>query len=83
MRSFAYAAVSTLASAIALILTFTIAFWVQIAIFGERGYENDAGPQFGLVASSAFFGILVAIATFAWVFRRLHKWESSTPKVKA
>jgi len=84
MRSFAYVAVSILASAVTFILAFLIAGWVQVAIFGEQGYENDAGPQFGLVALSALFGILVAIATFAWVFKRLRKRGSDTaPKVKA
>ncbi|MFZ0333756.1 MAG: hypothetical protein WAN10_17765 [Candidatus Acidiferrales bacterium] len=76
MRAPARLALSLLGAVIALTLTFFGAFYAQVAIYGEKALDNDAGPQFGVVALVALFAILVAVVTFWSVFKMLRNRES-------
>ena len=77
MRHFARISASVFAGVFAFALTFLMAVYLQTALYGEKSLENDAGPQFGVVALAALLGVLAAIVTFAKVFARLRERRSN------
>ena len=78
MRHLARISASVFAGVFVFALTFVIAVYLQTVLYGEKALENDAGPQFGVVALAALLGVLAAIVTFAKVFARLRERRSNT-----
>jgi hypothetical protein len=77
VRYLAHLIVSIIAGLFALVATFLIAFWMQVAIYGKQAFEHDAGASFAVVVRAAPIAVIVGIAIFAVVFEILRERESN------
>ncbi|HKV28603.1 MAG TPA: hypothetical protein VJN90_10070 [Candidatus Acidoferrales bacterium] len=74
MRYLAHLAISILAGVLALGVTFSLVGWLQIAIYGQKVSDNDAGAEFSVVAFALGVGVIFGVAIFAVVFETLRQW---------
>jgi H+/Cl- antiporter ClcA len=65
--------VSAICSLIAFALTVYVVVAAQLAIFGSKAYDNDAGPEFTLAVSGLFVGGVAAVFVAVRLFSRLRR----------
>lgn len=64
---------SAICSLLAFALTAYVIVAAQLAIFGSKAYDNDAGPEFTLAVSGLFVGGVAAIFVAVRLFNHLKR----------